>query len=655
MSQSSFTAPPKRTHRKRFSATRLSSDTTATLPEYTSPIWKRHRELPETYGDSDRPPDYPESAEEADEETDTGDEAQVVYAVPPLSPPPLASPRRIRRYPGVGARRRQTGSTSDLDTLLQRSVHALEMSNALLQSSMSTQSSLSVLLASDNVVDQSLDRSALSVSSRMIGGRHQDWMDDLEEITEGVDGLFGESADTRRTVSDGMVSQSLPISSMSSIHGHRRRPSLNPHGKAVTSDSVPHLHLSSQVDRTELVAPAPRALTLYVASTDDPESILLPSTLGLRTSASSHNSELRIAEPPPPSNMPYSALHASASMPVLTDRPSAPATPAYNLLSSFVTQQQAPPSPVHSNSSSSLPRLPFSFPRRRGSGSTTSTATEREVGSSPVKRGRRGSCSRSRSVTPHRAPTPLLLPRPMTPPIEELSASSSSSSSDHPHAYRTMQSLRKILDEQRQNIEDKKKTEVEGLKRPVFMPRSPMPIASSSTSTATASVSRLLTKATHHSSTRPPSPPKHSSLKRNSAPPTPTLLTPKTSTSNFFGAGVARVMGSAPSSGRSTPKRISFAELPESYAGSRPEGSSRFKAKQKKSRTKGKSKAKSQVDKAREENGGWWTGWLLGASGAGTASGLSSYAHRHEERMEDRAARTWGGRGGLGGMDDWGV
>ena len=642
MSQSSFTVPQRRTHRKRFSATRLSSDTTTTLPEYTSPVWKRHRELPKVDGDSDRPPDYPESAEEADEESDTGGQ---IYVVSPLTPP--VSPRRSRRYPG---RRRQTGSTSDLDSLLQRSVHALEMSNALLQSSMSTQSSLSTLLASDNVVDQSLDRSALSVSSRMIGGRYKDWMDDLEEITEGVDGLFGESAGTRCTVSDGMVSQSLPTSG---IHNYRRRPSLNPNGKAATTDSVPHLHLSSEVDRTELIAPAPRALTLYAASTDDPESILLPSTLGLRTPASSYASELKTAEPQLPLNMPYSALHASASMPVLTDRLSAPVTPAYNLLSSFVTHHQAPHSPVHSNTSSSLPRLPFSFPKRRGSGSTTSTVTEREFGNSPIKRGRRGSGSSSSSVTPHGAPTPLQLPRRMTPPIEELSAESSSSSSDHPRAYRTMQSLRKILDEQPQNGEDKK-TELEGLKRPVFMPRSPMPVASSSTSTATASISRLLTKATHHSSTRSPSPPKHSSLKRSPAPSTPTLLTPTGSSSNFFGAGVARVIGSASSSGRSTPKRISFAQLPESYSGSRPEGSSRFKAKQRKSRTKG-NKAKGQVDKARDEHGGWWTGWLLGASGAITANGLSSYAHRHEERIEDRAARTWGGRGGLGGMDDWGV
>ncbi len=50
-------------HRKRFSLSRLSSDTTATLPEYSSPIWT----LPVP---DDEPPDYPDSADEADEETD---------------------------------------------------------------------------------------------------------------------------------------------------------------------------------------------------------------------------------------------------------------------------------------------------------------------------------------------------------------------------------------------------------------------------------------------------------------------------------------------------------------------------------------------------------------------------------------------------------
>lgn len=657
----SNTYTPRRSHRKRHSALRLSSDTTATLPEYTSPIWQRPQGLP----DSDKPPDYPESADEADEDTDT-DEVQTVY-VPVSSPSPFASPRRARRYPGT-AKRRQTGSISDLDTLLQRSVHALEMSNALLQSSMSTQSSLSALLASDNVTDLSLDRSTQTISTRMRGNgdAHEHWMDDLEEITKGVNGLFGEGpVSAAANSAESSVSRSLPTSSMPRMAHHRRRSSVN-FRKAATTETGPHLHLSSEVDRTELIASAPRALTLYVASTDDPDSILLPSTLGLRTSTSAHNSSWQSPEPPPPllSTMPYSGLHATASSPVLTDRSLDASTPAYNLLSSFVTHQ-APCTPPSKTPST------FLFRRRSSSSSTnTSTHTERgiSIADSQTKRApqslsdlhrvnRRGSGSRSRSLTPQRLQSSAVAPRPMTPPIEELStASSSSASSDHPRTYRSVQCLRKILDEQPPNVDAKLPVTPERLKPPAFLPRSPPPAASSGTSTATASISRLLTKPTHHSSTRAPSPPRHSSLKRSSAPATPTLTPspcPSPCVPEFFGAGVARVVGSNPSSGISTPKRISFAELPESYASSRPEGSSRFKEKKSRSRNKCKSKTKpkSQVDKAREDNGGWWTGWLLSA---GAGSELSLSAQRYEERMEDRATRSWG-RPGYGGMDDWAV
>ena len=113
--------------------------------------------------------------------------------------------------------------------------------------------------------------------------------------------------------------------------------------------------------------------------------------------------------------------------------------------------------------------------------------------------------------------------------------------------------------------------------------------------------------------------------------------------------------GSTPSSGQSTPKRISFAKLPESYANSRPGGSSRFQDKKSRSRSKEKGKAKSQVDKAGEENRGWWTGWLLGGSGTENLSGLNFAAQRHDERLEDRALRSWGSRSGFGAMDDWAI
>ncbi|KZP07349.1 hypothetical protein FIBSPDRAFT_841349 [Athelia psychrophila] len=634
MDQPHTTPPRRRTHRKRQSLARLSTDTTATLPAYQLPLWQRSHSVEED------PPSYPESTSSADEgDADSDSDARK----PPHSP--LSSPRRPKRFPGAPSsqpRKRQTGSTSDLDSLLQRSVHALEMSNALMQSSMSTQSSLSTLLSTDHVTDQSLERSARRISSARHCDQHASWMDDLDAITEGVNGLFSEE-DT----AESMVSQSLPTTSMA----HRRRPSLNAHGKAAAD--LPHLHLSQQPTRAGLVAPPPRALTLHVASTDDPESLLLPSTLGLRSSPSSHSSDWRSAEPPPVNrnkNMPYSGFHtsASASLPVLTDRPSEPSTPAYNLLASFVTQQAGMATPNTPPKSSG-----FSF-RRRGSSSSASTCTERGLCR------QRSLDSRSRSTTPTRKPgSPAPVMRPMTPPIEELSASSSSSaSSEHPHAYRTMQSLQKILDKQPAPVEKKSTIIPEHLTPPVFMPRSPKPVASSGTSTATASISRLLTRPRHHSSTQPLPPPTHSSLKQHSVPATPVASVPPSpagSTLSFpelLGAGVARMRGSSPSSGRTTPsKRISFAALPESYASTRPVGSARFR--DPRSKSKSKRKVKSQVDQVREreENGlgGWWGGWLFGAAGeAGYASAV-----RHEDRIEDRVTRSWGGRPGYG--DEWAI
>ena len=95
-----------------------------------------------------------------------------------------------------------------------------------------------------------------------------------------------------------------------------------------------------------------------------------------------------------------------------------------------------------------------------------------------------------------------------------------------------------------------------------------------STSHATASVTRLLTKNKHSSSTRPQSPPLHSSLRSPSRrslnlSPGPS---PSASLLNFprvFGGGSG---GSNNGSGRSTPNRVSFAALPESYANSKPGG-----------------------------------------------------------------------------------
>ncbi|OBZ70368.1 hypothetical protein A0H81_09640 [Grifola frondosa] len=190
-----LSSPRRGHHRKRLSALRLSSDSTVTtLPLYTSPTWQGVPELSEDA--SDQPPDYPDSAEEADADTDT-DESNAVYISPPPSLP--VSPRRAlprrSQTPRIYRRKSSTASDPYLDSLLERSVHALEMSNALLQSSMSTQSSLSAVLASNSAADRSLEARAQLLSSRIIGNRgvHNSWIHDLDEISRGVEGLVGVS------------------------------------------------------------------------------------------------------------------------------------------------------------------------------------------------------------------------------------------------------------------------------------------------------------------------------------------------------------------------------------------------------------------------------------------------------------------------------
>ena len=701
---------PRRTHRKRISALRLSSDTTLSLPEYLPVGWHPQPRLGEEIGaEEDRPPDYPDSAEEADEDTDT--DSNAVYAPhPPPPPTPLlrantSPPRRSKRF--LPTHKRKQSSQNQflpqkepddpyLDSLLERSVHALEMSNTLLQSSMSTQTSLSTILSPDTPGDSSLEARAIGLSSRIrdTWDARETWADDLEEITRNVEGIFGRDPDTDLTKqnlrsSKGSISCSLPSSSSFPMRRNRRKPSLDL--RQASDSATPGLHYSQQ-SRVNLISPPPRALTQYVASTQDAESILLPSTIGLRSPPSLHHSSdwkplNNLASSSTTSLLSTASFSTSLLPPKLTDKPLEPSTPAYNMLSSFV--YRAPSSETPTPSTSFTP----SFMTRRRDSSNASTSTERSNGkrsSSPTshrkcadrthRQDRYSVVGSGSSQTPKRSASPLGI-RPMTPPAEE-----SSSSSDGCLAKRTVQSLRKIIDDQplpSATLGSMSRTKIphgQHLRPPVFLPRTPVPAADAGTSTATASISRLYTKGTHSSSTRAPSPPRHSALKRSSPsmsrtasdvetshPPTPTTLSLPDLVSKVLLGG-----GSAPSSGQSTPnsKRISFAELPESYASTRPP-SQRFKDKQTRKRNRGRkttsggdggggssAAADDAKGKAKGEGqlGGWWAGWLTG--GGDEVNVFGTHLARHEERMEDRMTRSWGGRmnsGFGGGLDEWGV
>ncbi|KAI0375952.1 hypothetical protein BV20DRAFT_1048192 [Pilatotrama ljubarskyi] len=692
-----YSTPHRRgRHRKRLSALRLSSDTTvSTLPRYTSPPPNRHPDLPDI--PSEQPPAYSDSAEEADEDTDPSDPDEVFIPSPPPSLPVSPRPSRRFRPPSRSHRRQQSlASASDpyLDSLLERSVHALEMSNALLQSSMSTQTSLSAVLADDAVADRSLEQRAQALTSRIRSNRdlHESWMDDLDEISRGVEGLVrgedegeeqnegGVSFAKQRVQQQDSISQSLPTGGLSERIQRRqgRRPSQD---FRQSSGSGSSLQLSTH-DRSAFVAPAPRALTMYIDSSEAADAIALPSTLGIRPSS-------RPLPTPLPSQ---SSIASAASEP----EPPPPPVPeeqqsrrVVDMLASFVMPRASSSPSVSSSPSSS------SILRRRDSSSSSSRTVKKPCASKspppPLHIHTPSSSSlslRSRSLTPSRgSPSPVSRqPRPLTPPIEELSTSSTSSESATLHVDLTVESLRQILEKQRAASQASGKPPASPpppLPRPSLLsPPAVAPI--SGTSTATASVSRLFTKARHTSSTRPPSPPKQSSMKGRSAPSTPVsavtpaLPTPSPSllsVPDVFGSMLGARGKSGTSSGTSTPKRISFAEPPEPYSSSKGEGSSSaFRSRKSKSgggdkergrsggasrsrsqsKSKGKGRARAGDDSDSADDGGgktgWWTGWLLGAAGTGSGSGLSAGVPR--ARSEERYASATAGRAaglGLGG------
>ena len=674
-----YSIPNRRgSHRKRLSALRLSSDSNVTtLPLYTSPPRHRVSDLPEI--PSEQPPAYPDSAEEADEDTDASDsDAPAVYI--PSPPPSLpVSPRRAaRRSQGqVRSHRRQqsVANASDpyLDSLLERSVHALEISNALLQSSMSTQTSLSAVLADDSA-DRHIEERAQKLTSRMRSERSMQasWMDDLDEITRSVEGLVrgddseGEAEGPQPRAA--AISQSLPTSGLSermeassSSHIRQRPREFRRHHP---SQSTSNLQLSVH-DRSHFIAPAPRAITMYVDSSEAADEIGLPSTLGVRSASRLPptpipSQTVHRTEPSQPEDSPGSA---PASAPVEQPRR------VMDVLASYVM-------PRASTSSASSSPLSTASLRRRSSSSSAATVKRPRVSKSPPPPIRvEPPSTRSRSVTPIRESSPApRMSRPLTPPIEELSTSSTSSESATLHVDRTMESLRNILEKQRQSSQSSGKAPA----RPPPPPRpsflSPPTVAPTvGTSNATTSISRMFTKPRHTTSTRAPSPPKQSSFKgsrsagssRPVTPVTPVMPSPSQSLLNvpdLFGFGGRR---SAGSSGASTPKRISFIEPSESYSSSKPDGASskfrsaRTRSKSKSSRGRGKGKGKGVDGDDESSDGervGWWTGWLLGPAGTESASGMSVGSGR--TRSEDRysARGTWTMRPGFGNnLEEWGA
>lgn len=441
------------------------------------------------------------------------------------------------------------------------------------------------------------------------------WQDDLDEIKQTLDAWRSSPTEEDAPHSftshatEGSISSSLPMTSSlppSRASGRRRRSSLDLRSAASSGvdggadEDSPQLKLSYR-GRDQLISPPPRALTQYISN--DPDEIMLPSTLGLRTSSHSWKTGSTANVDLQELSSHLSLLSVMSSTSTSAPASALPITPtAHDILSSFAPQPSNPVSPLTSPRLSALTR-PF---KRRGSSSgPKNSGVERppadrshisSMSSGPGLRSPRGrgSAPSSPSDSPRRSPssstrshsrnfqqltvqTPassfaaqqahithniitdsssgsywqtslssspssnstistFALPagsRPLTipPPIQELSSPSPtpSSDSDGCTAKLTISALRKILDEQ--PPASTSTLSASKLKAPQFMPggrkneRGMSGFSEPRVSTATASVSRLLTKGTHSMTTRPPSPPKSSVLKKRDGNGTPISIT----------------------------------------------------------------------------------------------------------------------------------
>lgn len=636
---------------------RLSTDSSVTLPSYSQSAHSQRRTGGSVY--SDKPPDYHQSQSADEADLDESDDNRDFLASP--------SSFRQRQSPSYNSRRphnQASSSTVDpLDALLARSVHALELSNVLLQSTMTTRSNLSASMAHDRIVDRNLEMSAAVLNNRIrdTSNSHADWIDGLDEVVRDVRDLYGDTDSVSRSLPSGSMSASSPpLRSLGSrvgpeeVDGHHRRRSSHSH----YDDPRPRLRLSSSPPRgpRQFMSPPPRAMTQYVSitsergdaeeTTADDHTIFMPSTIGLQSS--SHLSSFRaISDQRRPE--PLHLHHTNSSSPGLMQygRRSSFEGAGGGARNSGSPRRIRPSLTSPLSAGSSRPSFASSSPSRRSvrSSSDSQRHPQRErtnlrTSFSPrIARSRSSSDSstrgrsRSRSQTPSArsrsdsANTLLHVPvlpqtRPMTPPMEEsLPEEVSSSDNSGPNVTRTLESLRKILDVASPRKDDKPQSAPPVIKKvPSFlMPRSPVAKPLAGTSTATATVSRLFTKGTHSTRDTPPSRP---SLKLPGGSPRDSVIL------------------SAPSSGRSTPRQVIFAQLPEPYSA---EGTRR-------GFNKPRSKSKSKHPEKEESPPGFWS-MLFGA--ATPAAGMRDAA-RIEDRVEDRMARSWARSGsGQSTMEDF--
>lgn len=296
---------------------------------------------PPTYpGLTNRSPATRKSEDYLGDYEDAGEPEEERDIVP--SPIPTIRPRRI-----LGRRRSVAGSigtTEDkLDSLLERSIAALEASNQLLQSSLSTHSSLAAVLA-DSASDRGMDLQIRYLAKRLgVGGEEEDKSEKaLDKVLDGVLGLLGNEEDNASAsnaaggVVDGGVSRSLPAEDHM-VHLRSRSDASRSDFAESQQQHQRRLRLSAG-ERPR--SPPPRPFTQYVSiespfgvaleATASSNSIYMPSTSGTRTT---------------PRETHLSSRTPRATSPSISSLPHHPTTPksgsAYTMLSQIVSRSSS--------------------------------------------------------------------------------------------------------------------------------------------------------------------------------------------------------------------------------------------------------------------------------------------------------------------------
>ncbi|KAG8890504.1 hypothetical protein FRB98_007851 [Tulasnella sp. 332] len=672
------TIHPIRKH-KRFPSA-FSTDTLSTLPEYQA-LEQSHNHLApravqtqidDASWDGDEmppPPGYPGtvsstggemSAEEADEEREL-----------------VRLPMRSRggRKP---SRRRSFGADTEddrLDSLLERSILALEASNALMQSSLATQSSLANVLA-DSSFDRSMDAQIQFLCRRYASDGEREA--GLDQVLTGVSGLIGEHtlwehgnglAETilEEQQDDGMT-RSLPAENHMYTALARSSIPFSSNSQLRASHSQRRLRLSA--DGTRPRSPPPRPFTQYVSiesenglaaeATPTGDVIYLPSTSGVRTSPK-RTTFLSISSPP--------------STPLLNiDKPEQQTTPTKTPLAHAMLTRIASGSTNSSRAGSPeairslfthLPRaskqlfssqdaaLEVGEERGRGAQIGVRGVLESQATSSrPTHRAQAASMSSVSSLAQQKNDESLV---PLSTEVDEVGKTP-------PIAFAITASLRKILADsgekraaaatvvsevaagkQRADGERPETTSPSRRSRSASVGHAhlrPAVLGAISSPSASQAIVYRGEKSASDRILEPPTPflveaptPPTTSDSGSAGPSNPPD-TPRSSISGNLTPRRSAMKGGSShttpiSSGQNSPFRVSFSPLPPKH-----ETDGTFSRAKGKGKVKGKSKAKEESEKK-----GWWSDWLLGTAPGDTKNPFTPVHSRTGSTMREEGRR----------------